>query len=135
LIHGQNSDPEKIVVPFSDPAKPGTVQVKLFQEDVTIGAYNGKEVVVRVRDRSRINSPRRQNPEAEGLRRLTPAGVGISENNNIVSVQNGSFEGTDLEIQAPSPLTSGWTPHSAELSELPALPPISKRQISPAAYR
>ena len=97
------NNPEQIRVPFSDPGRPGTLEVRIFEGDVTIRAYEGREVVVTVRGNRGARSLIRPNTEAQGLRRLTNGGFAATEDDNIVSIRNDRpGEETDLDIQVPT---------------------------------
>jgi hypothetical protein len=101
-------DTNRVSMPFSDPSRPGTVRVNLFQGSIKVTASTGREVVVTTdetivtrRDgREAVVPPR---PEAIGLRRLTqPSGLQITEENNVMSISSGRFMGgEDLVIEVP----------------------------------
>ena len=96
------NNPEQIRVPFSDPGRPGTLEVRIFEGDVTIRAYEGREVIVTVRGNRGARSLIRPNTEAQGLRRLTNGGFAATEDDNIVSIRNDRpGDETDLDIQVP----------------------------------
>jgi hypothetical protein len=95
-----NSNTDTLVIPFSDPGRAGTVQVKLFQGTVMITAHNRNDVTVTSRTRSTRNKLN-GGPEAQGLRRLT-SGFGVSEDNNVIQIGGGDFDRLDLDIQIPA---------------------------------
>src|SRR5688572_24047208 len=99
----------RVTVPFSDPSRPGTVEVNLFQGSITVRGSSGRDVVVTTEDTivtaregREVTVPQR--PEAAGLRRLTQrTGVRIEEANNVMSIGSGRFMGgEDVEIQVPA---------------------------------
>jgi hypothetical protein len=104
---------ERKVVPFSDPAKPGTVHVGLLNGGISVTGYAGKEVLVHTTSRdgddedSETPSARddeEQDDRARGLRRVTnaSASVSIEEANNVVEISSRSYShGFDLDIQVP----------------------------------
>jgi putative adhesin len=99
LVAQTASDPDRITIPFKDPARPGTVEVRLFQGNLTIAAYGGRDVIVTSKSRrSRISV----NADVQGLRRLTAGGFAVAEENNVVSVRGDAFEKVDLGIQVPA---------------------------------
>ncbi len=53
-LAAQNAQPDKAVVPLSDPAKPALIKAGVLRGSITVKAYEGKEVIVeaRVRERS-----------------------------------------------------------------------------------
>lgn len=101
---------DRIVVPFSDPSRPGRVHVSLLSGGITVLGYPGKEVLVT--SKSSDGSPEEIDEEeeavderAKGLRRIPnmSSGIVIEEANNIVSVESQSFSnGFDVEIQVPA---------------------------------
>src|SRR5262249_46232703 len=99
LIGQTGSAPDRITIPFKDPNRPGTVEVRLFQGNLTITSYSGRDVVVTSKSRrNRIAV----NADVEGLRRLTAGGFAVAEDNNVVSVRGDNFDKVDLEIQVPA---------------------------------
>jgi hypothetical protein len=99
LIAQTGTDPDRITIPFKDPNRPGTVEVRLFQGDVTVTPYGGRDVQVSSRSRRRRPS---SNVDMQGLRRLTGGGFSVSEDNNVVSVRGDSFDRVEVEIQVPA---------------------------------
>ena len=99
----------RVSVPFSDPSRPGTVRINVFQGSLTVRASTGKEVVVTTDDpivttregRETTVPPR---PETVGLRRLSqPSGLRVVEENNVMSVSSGRFMGgDDLTVDVPA---------------------------------
>jgi putative adhesin len=90
---------DRITIPFKDPNRPGTVEVRLFQGNLTITPYSGRDVAVTSKSRrNRIAV----NPEVQGLQRLTAGGFAVAEENNVVSVRGDNFDKLDLEIQVPA---------------------------------
>ncbi len=113
------SSPTQLTVPFSDPARPGTVKVNVLSGSISVTVGSGREVVVtttrggrerdaqRERDRAaareRRGAPVDDDPSAAGLRRLTPpAGVTADEDNNVVTISSPMLGGAvHLAIQVP----------------------------------
>jgi hypothetical protein len=107
-----------ITVPFSDPSRPGTVKVSVFNGSIEVRAGSGRDVIVtpgegrdRDDDRERERERQRQRnrggaaPDpSSGLRRLTqPAGVTIEEENNTVTVNAPMMSGsTRVLVQVPA---------------------------------
>jgi hypothetical protein len=100
LLFAQTAnDSDRVTIPFKDPTRPGTVEVRLFQGNLTITTHNGRDVIVTSKNRrNRIVA----NAEVQGLRRLTAGGFAAAEDNNVVSVRGDAFEKVDLEIQVPA---------------------------------
>jgi hypothetical protein len=106
-------DGNRVSVPFSDPSRPGTVQVNLFHGSIRVTASNGREVVVTTDDpivtaRDGREAAVPQPPEAAGLRRLTQRnGVRIEEANNVMTIGSGRFMGRftgdeSVQIEVPA---------------------------------
>ena len=106
-------NPNRSVVPFSDPSKPGTVRVSLLNGGIAVTGYPGKEVLVQsvARDGDEESDPESsdardegQDERARGLRRVAnmSAGIAIEEANNVVEIASRSYtHGFDLDIQVP----------------------------------
>src|SRR5436853_4464181 len=78
---------DRVAVAFSDPSQPGTLKVGLLSGNITVKAYDGKEVVVEARARTGRESGRDSASEA-GMKRipLTSTGLSVEEENNRVQV-------------------------------------------------
>jgi hypothetical protein len=99
-ILGQ-ADPSRTSVPLSDPSRPATIRVNLFQGAITVKASSGNEVVV-VTSGERVRGGD-QPPEASGLRRLSPpSGTHVEEENNVVSIGATRLTDVDVEVQVPA---------------------------------
>ncbi|MGH7601873.1 MAG: hypothetical protein ACREOI_36385, partial [bacterium] len=103
--HSQEPTPDRVVVPFSDPARPGLLKASLMNGGMTIKGYEGKEVIIEARVRP--EKPQRyekSGKKAMGLRRLeiTSTGLSVEEEDNEMSVSTESMNRTvDLTIQIP----------------------------------
>lgn len=119
--------PTQLTVPFSDPARPGTVRVNVLSGSVTVKPGTAKDVMVstsrgdrddearREREREREREIERQaerrnrgrsdddTPPTDGLRRLTqPAGVSAEEENNVISISSPVWSGaSNITILMP----------------------------------
>ena len=99
LIGQTSSDPDRLTIPFKDPTRPGTVKVRLFQGNLTVTPYSGRDVIVTSRSRKNRIAV---NADVQGLRRLTAGGFAVAEDNNVVSVRGDNFDKVDLELQVPA---------------------------------
>jgi hypothetical protein len=99
-----NPAPERVTVPFSDPNRPGSLKVELLDGSVTVKAANRKDVLFVANSQGARDALRRRQ-QAEpppGMRRLTqPAGLGIEERDNEMSVESSFNRRVDLEIEVP----------------------------------
>lgn len=105
----QNEVKEQLVVPLSDPGKPGTLHVGLINGSIHVIGYSGKDVVIDI-----IASPKRgrrddndDRPDrtANGMKRIgtgSPLDVSAEERNNTVNVNaNTARQTVDLTIKVP----------------------------------
>jgi hypothetical protein len=98
------SDTNRLTVPFSDPSRPGTVNVSVFQGGITVRASTGRDVIV-TSDGARVSNARDQPAgKGAGLRRLSqPAGLAVTEENNVMTISSGRLTGgSDVELQVPA---------------------------------
>lgn len=102
--------PQRVVVPWSDPARPGLVKVQILNGSITVRGYDGKDVIVEVAEAARNETARRDREgrpggtDTSGLRRIANTGLGLTveeENNEMrVSAQTVG-EGASLSLQVP----------------------------------
>lgn len=95
---------DRITVPFSDPDRPGTLKIKLLEGQVHIKGSNRRDVLFSSNSQDGRELLRRK-PQSEtppGMRRLTqPAGFGVDERDNEMSVSAGFNREVNLEIEIP----------------------------------
>jgi hypothetical protein len=95
---------DRVAVPFSDPDRPGTLKVSLLEGSVTINGSNRRDVLFVANSQEARNAlrRRRQAEPPPGMRRLTqPAGFGVEERDNEMSVSSGLDRQVDLDIEVP----------------------------------
>ncbi len=97
---------QRITMPFSDPAKPGTVEVSLVNGSLTIKGSNRKDVQIEGRATSgRPTRGRRvqDEPPPPGLRRLTQnSAFSVEEDRNTISIDaNSALRVMDFTIEVP----------------------------------
>jgi DUF4097 and DUF4098 domain-containing protein YvlB len=94
-------NPTRNAVPFSDPSRPGQLQVHLVTGSIVVRGSDTKQVIIETHAAS--VDPESHDPQASGLHRLRQEpSFTVEEQNNIMSI-SGSFAGsTDLEIQVPA---------------------------------
>ena len=96
-------EPEKITMPFSNPAAPHKVNVDVFSGSVTVKGYEGKDVLVEYSGGG-FPGPRRraQEPAPSGMHRIGGnRAFDVSESSNTVTVKAGGPWGSDVTIQTP----------------------------------
>src|SRR3954471_8768395 len=93
---------DRVAVAFSDPSQAGTVRVGLLAGNITVKAYEGKEVVVEAKARSSRES---SSEGPAGMKRipLSSSGLTVEEENNVVKVSADShIRPVDLTISVPT---------------------------------
>lgn len=103
---------ETVIVPFSDPGRPGVVKVTMLNGGITVKGTNRTDVLITRRGGSSGDEPPparegrgdRQR-STEGLRRLPQnRGMVITEENNQIAISRGTFSDHDdstFEIEVP----------------------------------
>lgn len=111
-VLAQNDVKEQLVVPLSDPGKPGTLRVNLINGSINVTGYSGKDVVVDIASngqRGRRDEDGRTDRAANGMKRISagnPLDVSAREKNNTVNVDVNSMQQTvDLTIKVPQQFT------------------------------
>ena len=101
---------DAITVPFSDPARVGSIRVNIHTGGIVVKGGNRRDVVVTARG----EEPRRQSQAPDGLKRLTQAaGLVISEENNQMSVgAGGRTREVDVELQVPTRVNLNLSTHN-----------------------
>ena len=97
------ADANRLTVPFSDPSRPGMVNVSLFNGAITVRASAGRDVIVITNGRRITNSREQPSGKGTGLRRLSqPVGLSVTEENNVMTIGSGRLTGGDVDIQVPA---------------------------------
>jgi hypothetical protein len=131
LVYAQQTPPERAVVPFSNPSKPGLVDIEIMRGSIAVKGYTGKEVIVEARLREKMIAGEEQEEEnaraaravarahqreerteekaekekAAGMSliQIETAGLTVEEANNVVSVETESWKrAVDLTVQVPT---------------------------------
>jgi DUF4097 and DUF4098 domain-containing protein YvlB len=93
-------NPERVTVKLSDPSRPCSLKVNLLNGGVTVKGYDGKDVIVEARARTRDRG------RAEGnMKRLEMAATGLTveEDHNEVRVGTDSLQrAVDVTVTVPS---------------------------------
>jgi len=121
VLWSQAASPDRVVVPFSDPGKPGLVKASLINGGIIVKGYDGKEVIVEAKPRGRVIADEDEEDDEKdedeidddrdarkdkhaGMRRLksTAAGWSVEEDNNIMKIETSSWKASiDLVVQVP----------------------------------
>lgn len=99
---GQES-PNRITVPFSDASRPRVLSASLTQGCLTVEGYDGKDVIIQTNERQSGSHPRHVPTGAEGLKRIEPAGMGLTveEENNTVRIHSNFGNTGDMLVRVP----------------------------------
>lgn len=95
---------DEMRIPFSDPARPGRVEVSILHGKVTIEGYDGREVLVTSTSSSPGRTRRSSRAERDGLRRIgtSTSSLEAEEQNNVLRLKGGALQGaTDLHVRVP----------------------------------
>jgi len=98
---------QRLAVPLSDPARPGSLQVSLIQGSITVKAGNRKDVLIEVRPRERRGEHEEEDrspPAAKGLRQISqPLAFTVEEEGNRVEVSSSDpRRACDMVIEVPA---------------------------------
>jgi len=94
-------EPQRLVIPLTDPARPVTLSVSVLMGSISVTGYDGKEVIVVARDE---DGDEDGDETVDGMKRIPNTSIGVTaeERNNQVEV---GLDWTDrevtLEIQVP----------------------------------
>ncbi|WP_259015851.1 DUF4097 domain-containing protein [Emticicia fluvialis] len=103
-VAAQNEVKEQLVVPLTDPAKPGSLKVGLIHGSIKVVGYAGKDIVI---DAESVANTRKERTEegSQGMKRITPRGgleISAEEKNNRVEVSAQSArQPVNLTIKVP----------------------------------
>jgi hypothetical protein len=113
VASAQQDDADRLTVPFSDPTRPGRVEVGLLNGSITVTGYDGKDVLIEARaageDASDEHAPEEESDDESrrkraGLRRIPnlATGLTVEEKRNVVTVGTEAMQQTiDLAIRVP----------------------------------
>src|SRR5689334_3645933 len=108
---------QRVTVPLSDPARPGTLHVNLIQGSIIVRGSNRKDVLVEVRPRVRAGADADEDdhddddddaedksPQSAGLRQIAqPLAFTVEEENNRVEVSSSDpRRASDMVIEVPA---------------------------------
>ena len=109
-LFAQSEVKEQLVVPLSDPSKPGSLRVHLVNGSINVVGYSGKDVVIDIvatgsRKGRRDDDDRPSDRSSAGMKRINagnPLDVSAREKNNTVNVEANSInQPVDLTIKVP----------------------------------
>ncbi|WP_332368541.1 hypothetical protein [Spirosoma telluris] len=108
-LAAQSEVKEQLVVPLSDPSKPGNLRVGLINGSIHVVGYSGKDVVIDIvaspKRGKRDDDDDRPDRTANGMKRIAtglPLDVSAEEKNNNVNINaNTTRQTIDLTIKVP----------------------------------
>jgi len=98
---GQESQKQQLIVPLTNPDKPGTLELGGINCSIFVSGYNGKEVIV---DAHTNNGISKITTTGNGMKKITTSSMSIEveERDNKVEVSSGiNNEGIIFEIKVP----------------------------------
>lgn len=108
LAFAQEGKTDRATVPFSDPSKPGFIEVSVYNGSLIVRGYDGKEVIIEAKIREKLVSEEKEeeeNEKARGMRRIlgsSGTGLEVEEEDNVMDISVSSMKQTvDLTIQVP----------------------------------
>jgi putative adhesin len=100
----QDAQPDRVTVPFSDPARPKSLKASLINGSITVKGYDGKDAIVEARPEAGGRRRAERPDRSDGLRRIDLGGTGlvVEESENVITVGTRSVnENISLNIQVP----------------------------------
>lgn len=98
----ESSGPDRVAVTLTDPSRPALVKASLVNGGITVKAYDGKEVIVEARARTRERESGRS--ESSNMKRIVVSSTGLSveaENNEVHISTDSYMRPIDLTISVP----------------------------------
>jgi hypothetical protein len=95
---------DRITATFSNPGKPGSIEVSLINGGITVTGVEGKEVYIEGTNLSKNISSDQDAERSKGMRRLTAGafGIEVEEKNNEMTVSTGSWANTvNMVLRVP----------------------------------
>ncbi len=104
-ISAQNTSPDDLVVPLSNPGKPYSLKVGLVSGSITVSSYAGKEIIIEVvtdKTKKNVEITTDANNGMKHISRGNSFGITAKEDNNIVSVNSDNpVQKIDLNLKIP----------------------------------
>lgn len=108
---------DRVVIPARNSTHPRQVYVKSLNKSITVKTYDGKDVIVEVTG-AEGRRPRREPPEAAGMRRLdVPRGLEVTEEDNVIHVNPSvTMGGGGVTITVPVDTSLNLKAHNGSLN-------------------
>lgn len=95
---------DRLAVKFTNPDKPGFIEVGLVNGGVTVEGYNGNEVIIEAQSRTREIVTDEKKRKVDGMKRIpiTTTGLSVEEDENRMEISVESWRRTiDLKLRVP----------------------------------
>ncbi len=95
---------DRLAVKFTNPDKPGFIEVSLVNGGVTVEGYNGNEVIIEAQSRTHEIVTDEKKRKVDGMKRIpiTTTGLSVEEDDNRLEISVDSWRRTiDLNIRVP----------------------------------
>jgi DUF4097 and DUF4098 domain-containing protein YvlB len=97
---------DKVPVPLDDPARPATIKLGQVAGNITVKAYEGKDVIVEAKSRNENEGRHHRDGDAgAGMKRLSigSTGLEIDEESNVVRISTAShLRPIDVTVSVPA---------------------------------
>jgi hypothetical protein len=103
-VFGQDAQPDRATVPFSDPSRPKSLHASLINGGITVKGYDGKDAIVEARPQGDSGRRGRRAERSDGMRRIDIGGSGlvVEESDNVITVGTRAInDSIELTIQVP----------------------------------
>jgi len=100
----QDAQPDRVTVPFSDPARPKSLHASLINGGISVKGYDGKDAIVEARPQGDSGRRSRRPERSDGMRRIDIGGSGlvVEESDNVITVGTRAInDNIELTIQVP----------------------------------
>jgi hypothetical protein len=101
----QDGTVNRLTATFSDPSRPGRIEISLLNGGITVTGYEGKEVLIEGNSQSEPLYKPDNNARARGMRRLTGKafGIEVEEDDNEMTLDVGAMSGGTINLNLRVP--------------------------------
>lgn len=110
---------DRLSVPFSDPGKPGFIEVGLVNGSITVTGYDGAEVVIEAKTRTRKISSEGEKERVQGMIRIpvVATGLEVEEEDNRMEIGVESWKRT-IDITLRIPINTSLSLHTVNSGDI-----------------
>ena len=102
-VHSEGQYEDSMKMEFTEPSKPGRVEVTSGRGNITINGYDGREVIIRTKSdiENMVNPP--EDEKAKGLKRISGTNfyVDLNKEENAIVISRPLKDEIELFIQVP----------------------------------